>query len=713
MEKLLRLCVLMLGFYFAATFNLQAQKVEISNSKFFYAVSDKVLVLEDPTQKLTLQDILTVDNAQKFQPPTNKKLNFGYSSAAYWLRLNIEAANVGKYRWVLEFDYPLLDFITVYSQDAQGNWKAQQTGDRLPFAERAIDYRNPTIGIDLTREGLQTFYIRIQTQSASQFPIHIRVVEDLYQAKLSEQIVYGIFFGILICMLAYNILILISVRDKSYFFYLITILGNLVLFASLNGFTHQYITPGNPYWSNQLVLIGLNGLTVGIHLFALYFLDTWRYARWVYFGQVLLIGLCSLMLVSSFVVPYLLAGRLSILLSLITSVFTIIAGFVVLSKGNQAARFFLAAWLFYLTGAILLVLRNVGVLPINFITTHSIEIGNSLEVILLALALGDKYRIYRLEREKAQNELLEVQREANENLERKVEERTRQLSEANEELNQVNEELSVTLDQLTIQKNLVEQKNEDITASINYAKRIQKAFLPSRTLIKTHIPEHFVLFKPKDVVSGDFYWFEAKQDYLMMAAVDCTGHGVPGALMSMIGDSLLNEIVNVHKITTPNIILNELHDKVRTALKQKESENRDGMDLALCKVDLANRMLHFAGAKNPLYYFEQGELVVVKGDKVPIGGMQREMQRVFTNHEIPLGAPNSKTFYIFSDGYQDQFGGLEKRKFLVSGLKNLLKQIHLLPMEDQKKLLADTIADWMDKGNQEQIDDILIIGFRI
>jgi hypothetical protein len=169
----------------------------------------------------------------------------------------------------------------------------------------------------------------------------------------------------------------------------------------------------------------------------------------------------------------------------------------------------------------------------------------------------------------------------------------------------------------------------------------------------------------------------------------------------------------VHKITTPNIILNELHDKVRTALKQKESENRDGMDLALCKVDLANRMLHFAGAKNPLYYFEQGELVVVKGDKVPIGGLQREMQRIFTNHEIPLGAPNSKTFYIFSDGYQDQFGGSEKRKFLVSGLKNLLKQIHLLPMEDQKKLLADTIADWMDKGNQEQIDDILIIGFRI
>jgi len=262
--------------------------------------------------------------------------------------------------------------------------------------------------------------------------------------------------------------------------------------------------------------------------------------------------------------------------------------------------------------------------------------------------------------------------------------------------------------EITVQKEIIEAKNQSITESINYAKRIQDAALPRVEEIKESIPDSFIYFKPRDIVSGDFYWFLKVEQKIVVTAADCTGHGVPGAFMSLIGNDLLNEIVNSRGVLESDKILNELHDSVRKALRQEENKSRDGMDLALCVIDIENKKLQFSGAKNPLVYFKNGEMTVIKGDKYPIGGVQFQLDRNYTRHEVDLSEPIM--IYIFSDGYQDQFGGEKSEKFMSKNFKVLLQEIHQKPIEDQKRILDERFKEW--KGNRSQIDDILIMGMR-
>ncbi len=296
-----------------------------------------------------------------------------------------------------------------------------------------------------------------------------------------------------------------------------------------------------------------------------------------------------------------------------------------------------------------------------------------------------------------------------ENLEEKVKERTEEVVKA---------------------KEIIEKKNQDITSSINYAKRIQEATLPQIEEIKKILPESFVLFKPRDIVSGDFYWYARleprpiyedqdgdkqkvlvgyESEKVVITAVDCTGHGVPGAFMSMIGNDLLNEIVDLRGITQPDVILNELHEGVVQALRQNDTDNKDGMDLSLCVIDKENKIVEFAGAKNPLIYIKDGKLHQIKGDKLPIGGVRIAEERQFQKHQIKVDSPT--TFYIFTDGYQDQFGGVHARKFMIRQLRDLLLEIHQKPLEEQHQILKDTFQQWTE--GHRQIDDVLMIGFRI
>ncbi len=271
------------------------------------------------------------------------------------------------------------------------------------------------------------------------------------------------------------------------------------------------------------------------------------------------------------------------------------------------------------------------------------------------------------------------------------------------------EKQNVTLDE---QLRLITETNTQITDSINYAKRIQEAMLPVMDKFKSYLPDLFVLFKPKDIVSGDFYWAREKKGYLYIAAVDCTGHGVPGALMSMIGSNVLNGIING---TTDNvdvdIVLNKLNVGVKKALKQNriDSNSQDGMDIALCRVDRNNRILQYAGANNPLYYYKANKLEIIKADKYPIGGNQYQTDITFTKHE--LNYQEGDVVYIFSDGYPDQFGGSNDKKFTNRRIREILKDIYKESMDQQYAVLDEAFKEW--KGKTEQTDDVLMIGFRL
>jgi serine phosphatase RsbU (regulator of sigma subunit) len=257
---------------------------------------------------------------------------------------------------------------------------------------------------------------------------------------------------------------------------------------------------------------------------------------------------------------------------------------------------------------------------------------------------------------------------------------------------------------------LIAEKNKEMTDSLNYARRIQAAILPKTEVITKIFPESFILYLPKDIVSGDFYSFAQKDNKIILAACDCTGHGVAGAIMSMIGSSLLNQIINEKGITDPAEILNQLNTGIIETLKQNENSSHDGMDVALCSFDLHTRELIFAGANRPLWFVRDNQLEVLKSDKFPIGGLQIEHNESFIDQKINL--QKNDVIYIFSDGYADQIGGMLGKKLMTKKLKEVLLSIHEKPMKEQGAYLHQFIKDWMG-GEFEQVDDLMVIGIRI
>jgi serine phosphatase RsbU (regulator of sigma subunit) len=305
----------------------------------------------------------------------------------------------------------------------------------------------------------------------------------------------------------------------------------------------------------------------------------------------------------------------------------------------------------------------------------------------------------------------------------------------NAEIQHTNEKLEVALGK-------IEEQNYRITQSIGYAREIQRALFYPKENLQHYIPESFIFFKPVDIVSGDFYWFKEignidtdsgyhqspehqhhefgtspsqnggflpiNGDKFIVTAVDCTGHGVPGAFMSMIGYNLLDAITS-SGVTKANEILENLNNGVRKTLNQEEGKNQDGMDLSLCVIDKIEKSVEFAGANNPIIYIQNNEAQIIKGDRMAIGGSQKVKDRIYSSHKIIVDKPT--VFYILSDGFTDQFGGETGKKFLLKNFIDLTLSIYEKPMEEQHNILNDVFANW--KGKESQIDDVLVIGFKL
>ena len=293
---------------------------------------------------------------------------------------------------------------------------------------------------------------------------------------------------------------------------------------------------------------------------------------------------------------------------------------------------------------------------------------------------------------KMKDELAETERI----LEQKVKERTQEVVKQKDEIDN--------------QKSKLEELYKDVTDSIRYAKRLQDSILPPKRYIETLFPSSFVLFKPKDIVSGDFYWMNKIGSKHIFAAVDCTGHGVPGAFMSLVGANGLNAAVKEHRLQNPGKILDDLNNYASESLYKQGDENavRDGMDIAICSIDYKKMLLEYAGAYNPLYIVRDNEIVITKGDKFAIGSFN-PYTKSFATHKIPL--LSGDIVYVFSDGYADQFGGLKGKKYMYKQFRETLLSIKDLPMEKQRLALDNKIEKW--KGSYEQVDDILIIGVQI
>jgi serine phosphatase RsbU (regulator of sigma subunit) len=287
-------------------------------------------------------------------------------------------------------------------------------------------------------------------------------------------------------------------------------------------------------------------------------------------------------------------------------------------------------------------------------------------------------------------------RAENRKLEEKVQERTY--------------EIQCQKNEIEIQRDIIDKKNASITSSITYARHLQNAVLPPLELVDKLLPDNFILSKPKDIVSGDFYWLTEKDNKVIFTVADCTGHGVPGAFMSFLGITLLNEIVNIEGITRSDDIVTKLREEVIHSLQQNRKDiiTQDGIDIALCVLDKDQKRIQFTGGMNDLVYIRNGKLEVVRADKSSVSVLLED-SGPFTMKEIDYR--NGDVFYLFSDGFQDQFGGDQNRKYLSRQFYCALVEIHELPMKSQKEILEKKLQDWM-KDN-DQTDDITVMGIRL
>jgi serine phosphatase RsbU (regulator of sigma subunit) len=333
---------------------------------------------------------------------------------------------------------------------------------------------------------------------------------------------------------------------------------------------------------------------------------------------------------------------------------------------------------------------------------------------MVAVVLAFLYYRSRKSRMLPKNEMEEHHHRSNEQIMQMLEQKKQEIEQQTLELNETSTELKWQTENALRLYDEVESQKKEMTDSIEYAKRIQTVLLPEMNMINEILNDYFVLFRPRDIVSGDFYWVSAKTEKTMVAVADCTGHGVPGAFMSILGITFLNSIVQNDNLTA-DMILNQLREQVIKALKQtgKDFENKDGMDMAFCIIDWENARIEYAGANIPLILLRSTkssphELIEIGADRMPIG-IYASVTKPFTRHTIPIIPGDS--IYMFSDGYCDQFGGPDLKKFKKKNLIKLLSEIHTLNMTEQKKRLEKNLDHW--QGDLSQVDDILMMGIKI
>jgi two-component system, sensor histidine kinase LadS len=665
-------------------------------------------IYEDTSGTATFEDILNK------QVPFIPKLNMIgdiKEGTPYWIKISIK----NQLNWDAMFImFPgKWDYVDLY-QVAGGAVNIKKTGYLVPLEERDQPKRTPYFEI-FTRLGEeQTLYLRahnkLNTSRKSSYRSTIQYRTNYFENQIQERYIQGGYSGILLAMVLYNFIIFLMVRDRSYLYYVLSSACFFLYWLTSNDFTFEYLWTEYLYWDK----ISTFYLTLAFLAFYILFTKSFLNARQqlprynlIFNGMLILIGVGIGMCLAGIYIPF---NYITPTLAIISTFIIVAASVSSIAKGNRAATYFLLANSAQLIGATVYGLMFMGVLPENIFTVHALPFGSVMQAILFSASLAN--RINLLNREVADIAI------AKEKLQKEKEvESKHQIELRKQELEQQIKERTTELSQKSYE---LELKNKDIIDSIVYAKKIQEAISPDIQTLKEVLPKHFVLQKPKDIVSGDFYWFTTVKNQedgttskenqtLIIAVADCIGHGVPGAFMSIIGSKLLDQIVNNNKVTTPSAILHLLHTELVKSLQQNNynsSRTKEGMEIALLSIDFSTNTITFAGAKRPLYLVKDNALSEIRGNNFTIGGHSYGNIPVFQDHTFKL--EEGTTLYLASDGYADQFGGENNKKFMSKNFKKKLISICHLEKEGQKEALEETFEEW--KGSYSQVDDVLVVG---
>jgi signal transduction histidine kinase len=423
----------------------------LNDTSVVHRLDGHVYVFIDSSDHLSVDEVSSPDFQNRFFRKGD--LTFGYLKSTIWLKVNTQARSFHT-QWYLEIPAPFLEYVDFYQKGLQGEWLHSMAGYYRKQSDRAVSHTAHVLPLIFNAEGKSCVYIRIGGLSPKTFPLLIIEKEKFYQKTRFEDIGYGIFFGILFVMFFYNLFIYVSLKHINYLLYICTIMCTFMIFAAASGYGGKFLWPENPEMNFYGGRMSLGITAIVLSIFTIRFMEVKRYSVVMYY---ILLALIPLGIIANIlVITKTMSSAGNNLISLSTIIY-LTTGIVCRIKGNKTANFFIAAWAFYLVGGLLLTLRNSGVFDFNFWTTHFVEVGAALETIIIAFALGERYRRYKKEKEDAQLQALKLQQEANEKLEQKVAERTEQLSKAFEELTQ-------TLDTNTRQTRIIEDKNAELDA---------------------------------------------------------------------------------------------------------------------------------------------------------------------------------------------------------------------------------------------------------
>lgn len=656
----------------------------IANRFSIYEVTDNAMSPE------TFLDKKATLTARKITRPLE---NLDFTTSSFFIHFSVKNTTAQKVSLILETARPITNEVVLYDV---GKQTYERSGDELPFDQKTIRSNYSALPLVVEANSTSTYVLKISSDGESvQLPMIFYQAEAFYERSRSSQLLFGIFIGFFI----FTILIYTSfyalLKEILFLKYVLYVFFTGFLQFSLEGYLHQFIFKSGGYFTqHSIILVAGMAVLLALNYGASYLRLKGKKLR---IARGISIGVGAVMLISLVDGPlYELAFPLINLLSFIGMVFVLSVA-IVLRKKQEVDQLFIIGLSCLVSGGLIFVLGNVGVINYPKLTQPALNVGTLLEIICLSILMVYQYKRLQADKEEAQQQLVVQLEQTNELLELEVAERTKELNE---------------------QRLLLKQRNEDFVASVTYAQRIQQAVLSDETKLRDFLPESFVFFRPKDIVSGDFFWVDKvpptdrwPSGLIIYATVDCTGHGVPGAFVSIIGNHLL-ELCKINvDVQNPGEALDFLNREINKSLNSKYGfeKLRDGMDLSFCALDLHAMKLYFAGAKNAAYVVRKGELIELKGDRKPIGFDEHEGASRFTTIELAL--EKGDMIYTFSDGYADQFGGPSSKKFMVKRLKALLIEQSQEKLPIQMARIELEFDRW--KGNHEQIDDVLLIGVKV
>lgn len=637
---------------------------------------------------------------------SNEALGLGdiESGECLWFRFVVDNRATSKMTFHLQPGlFSVFGEYKLYQRFDNGVITQRRSGYEVPPREKDVNINgSDDLRFKITpgeRDTLYLFASVIEESVVSDLTFTVSTQDSVLQKDKSKRVIFGFFLGIMVIMILYHLTIYVQVSEKSYLYYILYIITFMAFFINKEGYIYELIRPFTSEPINTLLaeIFLLSFLLLGrAYLDTRMNLRVWDRILLLAIGFIvagLILQIVMIILNNrGYSIPYaltIIVLSISIISAMASLFLAIMPAFILRRKEFAPATYFLIANIFLIIGFVLMVFFNDYA-----IGKHGLEVGVALQVVTFSVGLGGKINLLKRDRELAQRRIIGQLREntalkdkVNRELEDKVKERTREIR---------------------LQKEQIEKQNKEIKYSFDYAKRIQSTVLPPVDVFENLFAEHFIFFKPRDIVSGDFYWISQREKKIFLSAADCTGHGVPGSLMSMLGITMLHEIVNEKNFTRSDLILNELRVNIARTLKQegKPGEQKDGMDMVLLIYDPAKRELEFSGANNPMYIIRDGQMIEYKGNNMPVAYYDNMTD--FTRETIKI--KKGDRIYLFTDGFPDQFGGPNGKKFKYQPFKDLLLEVNERPMEEQRRILNMVFDEW--KGNLDQIDDVLVMGLR-